>query len=101
MEKTESVVQAPITTLHSDEQGEKWTCHRTDGKKWKCSRKVVLGTNYCEWHVKRDKSRSRKLLEGQNSGHVVYRSPVAAEVALMASSPSASTVSSNSASNSL
>jgi hypothetical protein len=39
-------------------------CRRTDGKKWRCSRDVVQGHKYCERHVHRGRSRSRKPVEG-------------------------------------
>ncbi|KAE8666290.1 Growth-regulating factor 3 [Hibiscus syriacus] len=38
-------------------------CRRTDGKKWRCSRDVVTGQNYCERHVHRGRNRSRKPVE--------------------------------------
>ncbi|KAG5583083.1 hypothetical protein H5410_053710 [Solanum commersonii] len=38
-------------------------CRRTDGKKWRCSRDVVAGQKYCERHVHRGRSRSRKPVE--------------------------------------
>ncbi|PSR98497.1 Growth-regulating factor like [Actinidia chinensis var. chinensis] len=38
-------------------------CRRTDGKKWRCSRDVVAGHKYCERHVHRGRSRSRKPVE--------------------------------------
>ncbi|CAN4109526.1 unnamed protein product [Withania somnifera] len=38
-------------------------CRRTDGKKWRCSRDVVVGQKYCERHVHRGRSRSRKPVE--------------------------------------
>ncbi|CAL9750156.1 unnamed protein product [Musa acuminata subsp. burmannicoides] len=38
-------------------------CRRTDGKKWRCSREVVVGQKYCERHVHRGRNRSRKHVE--------------------------------------
>ncbi|XP_062166706.1 growth-regulating factor 3 isoform X2 [Alnus glutinosa] len=38
-------------------------CRRTDGKKWRCSRDVVVGQKYCERHVHRGRNRSRKPVE--------------------------------------
>lgn len=38
-------------------------CRRTDGKKWRCSRKVVPDQKYCERHMHRGCNRSRKLVE--------------------------------------
>ncbi|KAG0478640.1 hypothetical protein HPP92_013359 [Vanilla planifolia] len=39
-------------------------CRRTDGKKWRCSRDVVVGQRYCDRHVHHGKNhRSRKLVE--------------------------------------
>ncbi|CAN4118842.1 unnamed protein product [Withania somnifera] len=38
-------------------------CRRTDGKKWRCARDVVVGQKYCERHVHRGRSRSRKPVE--------------------------------------
>ncbi|KAL4285077.1 hypothetical protein GQ457_16G015570 [Hibiscus cannabinus] len=45
-------------------------CHRTDGKKWRCSRDAVANQKYCERHMNRGRHRSRKPVEGQ-SGHSV------------------------------
>ncbi|TKY53060.1 Growth-regulating factor 4 [Spatholobus suberectus] len=45
-------------------------CRRTDGKKWRCSRDAVAGRKYCERHMHRGRSRSRKPVEqrhGQGS----------------------------------
>ncbi|WOL03474.1 growth-regulating factor 3 [Canna indica] len=38
-------------------------CRRTDGKKWRCAREVVVGQKYCERHVHRGRNRSRKHVE--------------------------------------
>ncbi|XP_019057718.1 PREDICTED: growth-regulating factor 3-like isoform X1 [Tarenaya hassleriana] len=38
-------------------------CRRTDGKKWRCSRDVVVGHKYCERHMHRGRNRSRKPVE--------------------------------------
>ncbi|XP_062117533.1 growth-regulating factor 4-like [Humulus lupulus] len=38
-------------------------CRRTDGKKWRCSRDVVVGQKYCERHMHRGRNRSRKPVE--------------------------------------
>ncbi|KAF4367207.1 hypothetical protein F8388_006515 [Cannabis sativa] len=38
-------------------------CRRTDGKKWRCSKNVVLDQKYCEQHMHRGRQRSRKLVE--------------------------------------
>uniref|UniRef100_A0ACD5Z5U1 Uncharacterized protein n=1 Tax=Avena sativa TaxID=4498 RepID=A0ACD5Z5U1_AVESA len=45
-------------------------CRRTDGKKWRCSRDVVQGHKYCERHVHRGRSRSRKPVEGDSAAAV-------------------------------
>ncbi|KAK8625909.1 hypothetical protein V6N13_057066 [Hibiscus sabdariffa] len=45
-------------------------CHRTDGKKWRCSRDAGANQKYCERHINRGRHRSRKPVEGQ-SGHSV------------------------------
>ncbi|EXB52679.1 hypothetical protein L484_022456 [Morus notabilis] len=41
-------------------------CRRTDGKKWRCSKKVVAGEKYCERHMHRGRQRSRKLVEASS-----------------------------------
>ncbi|KAK9284456.1 hypothetical protein L1049_023629 [Liquidambar formosana] len=74
-------------------------CRRTDGKKWRCSRDAVADQKYCERHINRGRHRSRKPVEGQ-TGHAVS-GPTNSKVAPMASSMSASAISSGSASNSL
>ncbi|KAL5710737.1 hypothetical protein ACHQM5_021265 [Ranunculus cassubicifolius] len=38
-------------------------CRRTDGKKWRCSKDVMLGQKYCERHMNRGRNRSRKPVE--------------------------------------
>ncbi|XP_052209151.1 growth-regulating factor 9-like [Diospyros lotus] len=35
-------------------------CRRTDGKKWRCNKDVVLNQKYCERHMHRGCQRSRK-----------------------------------------
>ncbi|KAL6514376.1 hypothetical protein OROHE_019118 [Orobanche hederae] len=47
-------------------------CRRTDGKKWRCSRDVVAGQKYCERHVHRGRSRSRKPVETPTSAAAPY-----------------------------
>ncbi|EXB37752.1 hypothetical protein L484_013790 [Morus notabilis] len=42
-------------------------CRRTDGKKWRCSRDVVVGQKYCERHMHRGRNRSRKPVETPTS----------------------------------
>ncbi|KAL6519344.1 hypothetical protein OROGR_018664 [Orobanche gracilis] len=51
---------------------EPWRCRRTDGKKWRCSRDVVAGQKYCERHVHRGRSRSRKPVETPTSAAAPY-----------------------------
>ncbi|KAG6528458.1 hypothetical protein ZIOFF_010633 [Zingiber officinale] len=38
-------------------------CRRTDGKKWRCSKEAYPDSKYCERHMHRGKSRSRKPVE--------------------------------------
>ncbi|KAK4752296.1 hypothetical protein SAY87_021094 [Trapa incisa] len=38
-------------------------CRRTDGKKWRCSKKVVPHQKYCESHVNRGQQRWRRPLQ--------------------------------------
>ncbi|KAL5717101.1 hypothetical protein ACHQM5_010172 [Ranunculus cassubicifolius] len=53
-------------------------CRRTDGKKWRCAREVVLGHKYCERHVHRGRNRSRKLVENATpKGDLKTTSPLA------------------------
>ncbi|KAJ6699298.1 GROWTH-REGULATING FACTOR 3 [Salix purpurea] len=47
----------------ADMDPEPGRCRRTDGKKWRCSRDVVAGHNYCERHLHRGRNRSRKPVE--------------------------------------
>ncbi|OAY78825.1 Growth-regulating factor 5, partial [Ananas comosus] len=35
-------------------------CHRTDGKKWRCSREAAPDRKYCDHHMRRTRPRSRK-----------------------------------------
>lgn len=42
-------------------------CRRTDGKKWRCSRKTVPHQKYCERHMHRGRQRSRKPVEASES----------------------------------
>ncbi|XP_073296346.1 growth-regulating factor 1-like [Primulina huaijiensis] len=74
-------------------------CRRTDGKKWRCSRDAVPDQKYCERHINRGRHRSRKPVEG-HTGHAVSGS-IASNVAPVASSSSASVISSSSPSNSV
>ncbi|XP_051140223.1 growth-regulating factor 1-like [Andrographis paniculata] len=63
-------------------------CRRTDGKKWRCSRDAVPDQKYCERHINRGRHRSRKPVEGQQTGHAVA-GPKVAPIA-PSSSPAAS-----------
>ncbi|KAF8783939.1 hypothetical protein HU200_000113 [Digitaria exilis] len=45
------------------EDPEPGRCRRTDGKKWRCSRESHGESKYCEKHIHRGKSRSRKPVE--------------------------------------
>ncbi|XVF86897.1 hypothetical protein PTKIN_Ptkin18bG0077700 [Pterospermum kingtungense] len=38
-------------------------CRRTDGKKWRCSKEAYPNSKYCERHMHRGRSRSRKHVE--------------------------------------
>ncbi|KAH0887463.1 hypothetical protein HID58_063559 [Brassica napus] len=49
-------------------------CRRTDGKKWRCSNKVLLFQKYCERHMHRGRKRSRKLVESSSSYDVASSS---------------------------
>ncbi|KAL7595863.1 growth-regulating factor 12 [Lactuca sativa] len=47
-------------------EAEPGRCKRTDGKKWRCSKEVVIGYKYCEKHLHRGRSRSRKDVEADS-----------------------------------
>jgi len=49
------------------EDPEPGRCRRTDGKKWRCSREAHGESKYCEKHIHRGKSRSRKPVEVTSS----------------------------------
>lgn len=49
-------------------------CRRTDGKKWRCSNKVLPFQKYCERHMHRGRKRSRKLVESSSSYDVAASS---------------------------
>ncbi|KAK6920244.1 LOW QUALITY PROTEIN: WRC domain [Dillenia turbinata] len=49
-----------MTILADPEPGR---CRRTDGKKWRCSKEVVLGHKYSDRHLHRCRQRSRKPVE--------------------------------------
>ncbi|KAK4751463.1 hypothetical protein SAY87_004945 [Trapa incisa] len=55
-------------------------CRRTDGKKWRCSKDAVADQKYCERHMNRGRHRSRKPVEGLNSGHPVSMEATATEI---------------------
>ncbi|KAF8670240.1 hypothetical protein HU200_050772 [Digitaria exilis] len=40
-------------------------CRRTDGKKWRCAKEAAPDSKYCERHMHRGRSRSRKPVEPQ------------------------------------
>ncbi|KAL4592844.1 hypothetical protein LXL04_005850 [Taraxacum kok-saghyz] len=49
-------------------EAEPGRCKRTDGKKWRCSKEVVMGYKYCDKHLHRGRSsRSRKDVEVHDS----------------------------------
>lgn len=57
------------------EDPEPGRCRRTDGKKWRCSKAAHPDSKYCERHMLRGKSRSRKPVEtprnNTNTNHKV------------------------------
>ncbi|XP_072989698.1 growth-regulating factor 1-like [Typha latifolia] len=63
------------------EDPEPWRCRRTDGKKWRCSKKKAHpDSKYCDNHMHRGKNRSRKLVElslATNSTSVLISAPQA------------------------
>ncbi|CAL5043970.1 unnamed protein product [Urochloa decumbens] len=69
------------------EDPEPGRCRRTDGKKWRCSREAHGESKYCEKHIHRGKSRSRKPVEA------VASSPSPGAAAAAAYRPSALSIS--------
>ncbi|KAL3616581.1 hypothetical protein CASFOL_039971 [Castilleja foliolosa] len=54
--------QKPDHTSAMDPEADR--CRRTDGKKWRCSKKAIPNEKYCEGHMHRGCNRgSRKLVE--------------------------------------
>ncbi|CAN6214663.1 unnamed protein product [Urochloa humidicola] len=70
------------------EDPEPGRCRRTDGKKWRCSREAHGESKYCEKHIHRGKSRSRKPVEA-----AAPASPVSAAAAAGGYRPSALSIS--------
>ncbi|KAJ8493387.1 hypothetical protein OPV22_015108 [Ensete ventricosum] len=58
-----SLMQGVVSWGRCAVDSEPGRCRRTDGKKWRCSREVVIGQKYCERHVHRGRNRSRKHVE--------------------------------------
>jgi hypothetical protein len=58
---------APFVGRKAAEDTEPGRCRRTDGKKWRCSREAHGDSKYCEKHIHRGKSRSRKPVEVTSS----------------------------------
>ncbi|KAL2337435.1 hypothetical protein Fmac_011881 [Flemingia macrophylla] len=50
-------------------------CRRTDGKKWRCGKNVVLGQKYCERHMHRGRNRSRKPVETSQANSSLATKP--------------------------
>ncbi|XP_058222013.1 growth-regulating factor 6-like isoform X1 [Rhododendron vialii] len=76
-------------------------CRRTDGKKWRCSRDAVTDQKYCERHMNRGRHRSRKPVEGGQTGHSVAGSTTTTKFMSMTTSASASLVTGRSTTNGL
>nr|CAB3502419.1 unnamed protein product [Digitaria exilis] len=74
------------------EDPEPGRCRRTDGKKWRCSRESHGESKYCERHIHRGKSRSRKPVEAVMSSSSSATSP-AISPAAAAYRPSALSIS--------
>ncbi|KAG2604913.1 growth-regulating factor 2-like [Panicum virgatum] len=62
------------------EDPEPGRCRRTDGKKWRCSREAHGDSKYCEKHIHRGKSRSRKPVEAVASSATAGYRPSALSI---------------------
>ncbi|WVZ82067.1 hypothetical protein U9M48_029374 [Paspalum notatum var. saurae] len=62
------------------EDPEPGRCRRTDGKKWRCSREAHGDSKYCEKHIHRGKSRSRKPVEPTTSSPAAAYRPSALSI---------------------
>ncbi|XP_061340316.1 growth-regulating factor 3 [Gastrolobium bilobum] len=62
-------------------------CRRTDGKKWRCSRDVVVGQKYCERHMHRGRNRSRKPVELPTPTSAAGGGSLAASSSIISSQP--------------
>ncbi|KAE9587268.1 putative transcription factor interactor and regulator C3H-WRC/GRF family [Lupinus albus] len=58
-----SILNGGLNLRLSSSDSEPGRCRRTDGKKWRCSRDVAPNHKYCERHMHRGRSRSRKPVE--------------------------------------
>jgi hypothetical protein len=56
-------------------------CRRTDGKKWRCSKEAAPDSKYCERHMHRGRSRSRKPVEAQLVAAPLSQPPAPASLA--------------------
>lgn len=68
------VIGVSDAVLNDKVDPEPTRCRRTDGKKWRCSNKVLLFQKYCERHMHRGRKRSRKLVESSSSYDVASSS---------------------------
>ncbi|CAN6202163.1 unnamed protein product [Urochloa humidicola] len=75
------------------EDPEPGRCRRTDGKKWRCSREAHGESKYCEKHIHRGKSRSRKPVEAATAANAAASSPSPAAAAATGYRPSALSIS--------
>ncbi|KAJ1258489.1 hypothetical protein BS78_10G079700 [Paspalum vaginatum] len=62
------------------EDPEPGRCRRTDGKKWRCSREAHGDSKYCEKHIHRGKSRSRKPVEAASPAAAAAYRPSALSI---------------------
>ncbi|OVA02537.1 WRC [Macleaya cordata] len=59
----DSVPESRNVSVDHEMESEPWRCKRTDGKSWRCTKDAVPDQKYCEKHIYRGRSRSRKHAE--------------------------------------
>ncbi|KAK9168933.1 hypothetical protein Syun_001073 [Stephania yunnanensis] len=74
--KTASSTNRPtiLRSFRTNKDPEPGRCHRTDGKKWRCAKEVVVDQKYCERHLNRGRYRSKMHVECHSTSSCVIAS---------------------------
>ncbi|KAK9109769.1 hypothetical protein Sjap_017829 [Stephania japonica] len=73
-EASTTIRSTPLRSFRTINDPEPGRCRRTDGKKWRCAKEVVVDQKYCERHLNRGRYRSKKHVKRHCTTNCVIES---------------------------